>query len=134
MHSRNMRCIRAWCRLSPSWAISTRPSTLSTEYSLIRPLSTISRHAPTRWKRSTSSASPPAVGNSSTGVPYVPQRATATSRSTRPEYQVALTVGIGSPRRRGLLGAPELDAIPEQIGERLDLVGGEERGHLLGDG
>ena len=99
-----------------------------------------SAQAVTRWKRSISSASPPAVGKTSTGVPNVPQRTTSTSCSTRSEYQLddSLDVTLSRPRvgaatsgRR--LGAPALDAPPEQLGELVDLVGGEQRGDLLLD-
>ena len=55
--------------VEPSWATIARPATLSQEYSLTRPLSTSPPQAVTRWLRSISSASPPAVGNTRTGVP-----------------------------------------------------------------
>src|SRR3954453_21681981 len=62
------------------------PATLSQEYSLIRPASISGQHAPTRPCRSISSASPPAVGNTSTGVPKCPHRAMLIGYCNRSEY------------------------------------------------
>ena len=52
------------------------------------PPRTAAEATPTRWKRSISSKSPPAVGKIRTGVPTVPQRTRFTSCPTRGEYQV----------------------------------------------
>src|SRR6185436_2082238 len=142
-------------------ATSHCPATLSHEYTLTRPASTSSLTASSIWKRSTSSASPPAVGKSSTGLPNVPQRTTCTSWPRRSECQRDVSfmrsssgphgaLGGLAPRRlaggsggrcgcggargrcdgRGrarLLAAPALDARPEQLGERIDLVRREQR-------
>src|SRR4051812_11621180 len=69
----------------PSEVAIARPATLSQEYSFTRPLSTSSPQAPTRWLRSISSASPPAVGKTSTGVPKWPHRARLIGCCIRPE-------------------------------------------------
>jgi hypothetical protein len=61
------------------------PATLSTEYSLIRPAASNSPHAPTKPKRSISSASPPADGKTSTGLPEIPHRTTVISSWSRSE-------------------------------------------------
>ena len=63
------------------------PATLSTEYSLTRPEASSGPHALTRPCRSTSSASPPAEGNASTGWPNVPHRTTVISSCMRSENQ-----------------------------------------------
>jgi len=55
--------------VDPSFCAIALPAALSHEYTLIRPASIIGARNPTRWWRSTSSASPPAVGNSRTGTP-----------------------------------------------------------------
>src|SRR5665213_596963 len=60
---------------------------LSQEYTLIRPASMSSASASMSSMRSTSSASPPAVGNTITGRPKWPHRTTVTSLSSRDEYQ-----------------------------------------------
>src|SRR5450631_318481 len=60
---------------------------LSHEYTLIRPASMRSPSASMSSMRSTSSASPPAVGNTITGRPKWPHRTTVTSLSRRREYQ-----------------------------------------------
>src|SRR5678815_1008019 len=83
-------------------------------------------------KRSISSASPPAVGNTMTGWPNEPQRHSVTSRSSRSLRQRVTTL---SPRPISALplfffAPPGLDALPEQFGELLNLVGGEQRRHL----
>ena len=57
------------CDRVPSRSSIARPATLSQEYTLIRPASISGARCPTSWLRSTSSASPPAVGKSSTGTP-----------------------------------------------------------------
>src|SRR5690348_4755070 len=70
----------------PSLAITARPATLSTEYSLTRPSASSGPHASIRPNRSISSASPPADGKTSTGRPNVPHRATVISVLARSEY------------------------------------------------
>ena len=79
------------CSAEPSLATIARPATLSTEYSLIRPSASSGPHALTRPCRSISSASPPAVGKTSTGTPSTPQRTTVMSACRRSEYHRSLT-------------------------------------------
>ncbi len=64
----NWFCNHIEC-LGSSPIIHDRPEIESTEYTLIRPASSSPATEAMAWKRSASSASPPAVGNSSTGVP-----------------------------------------------------------------
>src|SRR5258706_10808818 len=115
------------------------------------------------WKRSHSSASPAAVGESSTGRPTSPQRVSWTSLfSRRSERQrlVSLLIASSSALLRGglrlrrrrharhgsehvlrqprpagepVVRAPGLDRLEEVLGEALDLVLGEELLDLLAD-
>src|SRR5215471_6533321 len=78
-HSWNWLSNHRRCPAGLFFAIIARPATLSTEYSLIRPSASNGPQAPTRPNRSISSASPPAEGNTSTGWPNVPHRATVMS-------------------------------------------------------
>src|ERR1700760_2024298 len=80
------------CSAGPSFVTIAWPATLSTEYSLIRPSASSGPHALTRPCRSISSASPPADGNTSTGTPSTPQRATVTSVCRRSENHRSLTL------------------------------------------
>ena len=57
------------CPGGPALVIMSCPATLSTEYSLTLPSASSGPHASTRPNRSISSASPPAVGKTSTGAP-----------------------------------------------------------------
>src|SRR5680860_617084 len=63
------------------------PATESQEYIFTRPASSSPAQASTRWLRSISSASPPAVGNTSTGMPKWPHRATVNSCCSLSENQ-----------------------------------------------
>ena len=82
---------------------------------MIRPASISGQSASTRWKRSISSASPPAVGNTSTGCPQWPQRTRRRPRARRrSEYHARSRAS--SPRAPSCV-APVLDALPEQLGE-----------------
>ena len=84
--SSHMRCSTGSCL-----AIMARPARLSTEYSLTRPAASNGPHASTSPLRSISSASPPAVGKTSTGAPNVPHRTTVMSCCMRSENQRSLT-------------------------------------------
>src|SRR5688572_18743082 len=98
----------------------------------MRPASNRGASASIIRKRSHSSASPPAVGYSRTGVPISPQRTRWISRPSRSLCQRPLSrpmSGIPS-RGRGLSGvgrAPALDRLPEVLGEALPLVLREQR-------
>ena len=83
MYSRNWFSIACGGAASPSCASSTRPSTLSQLYTLIRPASSSSPTASTRWKRSISSESPPAVGNTQHRRAVVSPSARARRRARR---------------------------------------------------
>src|SRR6516165_6471724 len=87
-HSWNWLSCHRRCPAGLSFAIIARPATLSTEYSLTRPSASNGPHASIRPNRSISSASPPAEGNTSTGRPNVPHRATVISVLTRSEYHL----------------------------------------------
>jgi hypothetical protein len=87
MHSWNWLSSHVRCAGEPALVIIACPATLSTEYSLTRPSASSGPHASTRPLRSISSASPPADGKTSTGLPKVPQRTTVISSCIRPEYQ-----------------------------------------------
>src|SRR5690348_9599068 len=73
------------CPGGPALVIMSCPATLSTEYSLTLPSASSGPHASISPNRSTSSASPPAVGNTSTGAPYEPHRTSVISRCSRSE-------------------------------------------------
>src|SRR5271169_4022961 len=75
----------------PSLVTMAWPATLSTEYSLIRPSASSGPHASTSPCRSISSASPPADGKTSTGLPNSPHRTTVTGCSSRSEYHRSRT-------------------------------------------
>ncbi len=90
-HSWNWFSSHIRCSGEPSLATMARPATLSTEYSLTRPSASSGPHALTRPCRSISSASPAAVGKTSTGTPSTPQRTTVMSICTRGEYHRSLT-------------------------------------------
>src|SRR6266849_9643769 len=91
MHSWNWLSSHMRCSGGPALVTIAWPATLSTEYSLIRPSASSGPHALTRPCRSISSASPPADGNTSTGVPTTPQRTTAMSLWSRSENHRSLT-------------------------------------------
>src|SRR5262245_60158637 len=80
--------------------------------------------------RSISSASPPAVGKTSTGWPQCPQRTRLISCPTRLEYHLEAVFIAARP----FLLAPALHPTPEELGELVDLVGRKKRGDLLVDG
>ena len=105
--------------------------------------------AAARARRSSASArSPrrhrPRSGTGAPGWPKCPSGTSVTSRCRRSEYQRSTTCHHArarqlSPARgcqpplRGCIPAPRLDALPEQLGELLDLVRGEQRRDLLAD-
>ena len=91
MHSWNWLSSRMRCCTEPAFPIIAWPAMLSTEYSLTRPSASSGAHASTRPFRSISSASPPAEGRISTGVPNAPQRTTAISSWTRSENHRSAT-------------------------------------------
>src|SRR5919112_3195626 len=95
----------------------------------MRPASISGPIAPISPIRSGSSASPPAVGNSKTGWPQWPQRISVISCSSRGEYHLEPVLVTA----HALLFAPELNAVPEQLGELLDLMRREECAHLQVD-
>ena len=92
MHSWNWLSSHSRCSAEPAFVIMAWPATLSTEYSLIRPSASSGPHALTRPCRSISSASPPAEGKTSTGVPNTPQRTTVMSVCRRSENHRSLTL------------------------------------------
>src|SRR5262249_3050078 len=77
--------------------------------------------------RSISSASPPAVGEMSNGCPKWPQRTRLASRCMRSRRQLDEILA----RSDMLVAPPQLDALEEQLGERVHLVRREQRLDLL---
>src|SRR5579859_1087313 len=84
-HSWNWLSSHIRCSTEPVLAIIACPATLSTEYSLTRPSASNGAQASTRPNRSISSASPPADGRTSTGVPTAPHRTRVISLCVRSE-------------------------------------------------
>ena len=94
----------------------------------------LAAHAPTRWKRSISSASPPAVGKRRTGRAVVAPAddvdvaldALASTSATRASTPSSCSRRPPRPCRRASAGS-----LPEEVGELVDLVRREQRGDLL---
>src|SRR5580704_10066122 len=99
MHSWNWLSSHMRCSTEPSLATMARPATLSTEYSLTFPSASSGPHASTSPCRSISSASPPADGNTSTGLPINPHRTTVTCCSRREEYHRSRTFKSSATKR-----------------------------------
>ena len=84
-HSWNWLSSHIRCSGEPALVTIAWPATLSTEYSLTRPSASSEPHASTSPCRWISSASPPADGNTSTGVPNDPHRTTVIGSPSRSE-------------------------------------------------